>query len=126
MPFGQSRLADIHLTHRAFMYLAVVLVLAAALLALRRRPGREAVRYAWAAIAVLLAQVLLGAVNVWVPEEYELLVLAHLAMGTLLWTAVVGLGLALRPAAAGAAAAVGRGERGEGAEGTAPGTPVTA
>ena len=23
MPFGQSRLVDIHLTHRAFMYLAV-------------------------------------------------------------------------------------------------------
>ena len=126
MPFGQSQLADIHLTHRAFMYLAVVLVLAAALLALRRRPGREAVRYAWAATAVLIAQVVLGAVNVWVPEEYELLVLAHLAVGTLLWMAVVGLNLALRPAPAGAAAGAGGRERGEAGEGTAPGRPVTA
>jgi hypothetical protein len=68
----------------------------------------------------------LGAVNVWVPEEYELLVLAHLAVGTLLWMAVVGLGLALRPAPAGAAAGAGGRERGEAGEGTAPGRPVTA
>ena len=38
MPFGQARLVDIHLTHRAFMYLTTLLVLALVALALRRRP----------------------------------------------------------------------------------------
>ena len=28
MPFGKARLVDIHLTHRAFMYLAAILVIA--------------------------------------------------------------------------------------------------
>ncbi|HLL86866.1 MAG TPA: COX15/CtaA family protein [Thermoleophilaceae bacterium] len=107
MPFGQSELADIHLTHRAFMYLAVILVVALAVAVLRRRPGRAAVRLAWGALGILVVQVLLGAVNVWLPEEYELLVLVHLTAGTLLWVSVVDLGLALRPAhqAAGAAGA---------------------
>ena len=39
LPFGQPRLVDIHLTHRAFMYLATILVLALVVLALRRRPS---------------------------------------------------------------------------------------
>ena len=37
MPFGQSRLVDIHLTHRAFMYLASVLLIALIAVSLRRR-----------------------------------------------------------------------------------------
>ncbi len=37
MPFGQSRLVDIHLTHRAFMYLASVLLIALIVVSLRRR-----------------------------------------------------------------------------------------
>jgi heme a synthase len=98
MPFGQSALADVHLTHRAFMYVAVVLVLTLVAWTLRRPPDRRAARYAAALGGVLVLQALLGAVNVWVPEEYELLVLAHLTAGTLLWMAVVARTLALRPA----------------------------
>jgi heme A synthase len=100
VPFGESHLVDVHLAHRAFMYIAVILVVALAVAVLRRRPGSAAVRLAWASLAVLVTQVALGAVNVWVPEEYELLVLAHLTVGTLLWVTVVGLALTLRPAPA--------------------------
>ena len=45
MPFGDARLVDIHLTHRAFMYIATILVIALVVLALRRR-RREPVRVA--------------------------------------------------------------------------------
>jgi heme A synthase len=94
LPFGESRLVDIHLTHRVLVYLAVILVIGLATTALRRRPSRGVVRMAWASLAVLALQVVLGALNVWL-DEYELLILAHLAAGTLLWAAVVGLGLQL-------------------------------
>jgi heme A synthase len=112
MPFGQSRLTDIHLAHRAFMYLAVILVVALAIAVLRRRPGRASVHLAWVALGVLVAQVALGAVNVWVPEEYELLVLAHLTVATMLWVAVVDLGLTLRAVSAPAGEAVTAARRG--------------
>jgi len=111
LPFGRSELGDIHLTHRTLVYLAVILVVALAVGVLRRRPGRAAVRLAWGALGILVVQVLLGAVNVWLPEEYELLVLAHLTVGTLLWVSVVDLGLALWPAHQ-AAGAAGPGRRG--------------
>ena len=39
---------------------------------------------AHAAGGILLVQLLLGALNVWL-EEYEVLIVAHLAVGTLLW-----------------------------------------
>src|SRR5215213_7088746 len=45
MPFGKARLVDIHLTHRAFMYIAVLLVTSLVVLALRRG---VLTRYAWA------------------------------------------------------------------------------
>ena len=58
LPFGQSRSLDIHLTHRAFMYLASVLVLAlfALVLAQRRRLDPESGRRLtlWAALAVAI------------------------------------------------------------------------
>jgi cytochrome c oxidase assembly protein subunit 15 len=95
LPFGQTRLADIHLTHRAFMYVAVVLVVWLGVLALRRRPTPRVARLAWASLGLLALQVLLGALNVWIAEQYELLILAHLAVGTLLWATVVGLALQL-------------------------------
>jgi heme A synthase len=94
MPFGESRLVDIHLTHRFFMYLASALVIALVVMALRRR---VAVRYAWALAGLLAVQVLVGALNVWL-DEYELLILLHLALGTLLWTASLGMTLHLAPA----------------------------
>jgi heme A synthase len=94
MPFGEARLVDIHLTHRAFMYIASALVLALAIVALRRR---VAVRYAWGAVALLLVQILVGALNVWL-DEYELLILLHLTLGTLLWANVSTMAMQLAPA----------------------------
>jgi heme A synthase len=94
MPFGEARLVDIHLTHRAFMYLASALVIALVVVALRRR---VAVRYAWALAGLLATQILVGALNVWL-DEYELLILLHLALGTLLWATTLGMTLQLAPA----------------------------
>jgi heme A synthase len=94
MPFGQARLVDIHLTHRAFMYLASALVIALVVVALRRG---VAVGYAWALIGLLVAQILVGALNVWL-DEYEVLILVHLMLGTLLWATTLGMTLQLAPA----------------------------
>ena len=94
MPFGEAELVDIHLTHRAFMYLASLLVIALVATALRKG---VAVRYAWALLALLAVQILVGALNVWL-EEYELLILLHLALGTLLWATSLGMTLQLSPA----------------------------
>jgi heme A synthase len=103
MPFGQSRLVDIQLTHRLFMYLASLAVLAMAALALiRRAPSR-----AFGAAAVVLAgQVLLGAANVWAGKHAGL-ILGHLALGTILWSTVVYAGATLLPASAPATDRVG-------------------
>jgi cytochrome c oxidase assembly protein subunit 15 len=94
LPFGQARLVDIHLTHRVFMYIASLLVVALAVSALRRRPSPGVVRSAQALLALLAVQITLGILNV-VLEEYELLILAHLAAGTLLWATTLGLTLQL-------------------------------
>ena len=120
LPFGRDRLVDIHLTHRAFMYLAVALVLWLGLLALVRRPSPAVARLAGVSLALLAVQVALGALNVWISEQYEALILAHLVVGTLLWVSVLGLSLRLFrvPAPAGAHAATAR-ER-------VPGEPVAA
>jgi heme A synthase len=90
MPFGEARLVDIHLTHRALVYIASILVIALVVVSLRRRQSR------WALVlgGLLLAQLLVGALNVWL-DEYELLILLHLALGTLLWAAAVSLTLQL-------------------------------
>jgi heme A synthase len=93
MPFGQSRLVDIHLTHRAFMYLASALLIALIVVALRRG---VAVRYALVLAALLVAQILVGALNVWL-DEYEALIVLHLTLGTLLWATSLGLTLQLAP-----------------------------
>jgi heme a synthase len=94
MPFGRAELVDIHLTHRAFMYLASILVIALVVVALRRR---VAVPFARALAALLAVQILVGALNVWL-DEYELLILLHLTLGTLLWLTSVGMALQLAPA----------------------------
>jgi heme A synthase len=96
MPFGQSRLVDIHLTHRAFMYLASVLLIALIVVSLRRR---VAVPYALALAGLLVTQILVGALNVWL-DEYEVLIVLHLALGTLLWATTLGLTLQVSPARA--------------------------
>jgi heme A synthase len=94
MPFGKARLVDIHLTHRAFMYLAAILVISLVVVALRRG---VVTRWAWGLAALLAAQILVGALNVWL-DEYELLIVLHLALGTLLWAGTLGLTLQLAPA----------------------------
>jgi heme A synthase len=98
MPFGDARLVDIHLTHRAFMYIATLLVITLVVLSLRRG---VASRFTWLALGILGAQVLVGALNVWL-DEYEALIVLHLGLGTLLWMSVVGLTLQLYPARSGA------------------------
>ena len=66
-------------------------MLALIVLALRRRPSprRRAQRLDRAA-AILALQLLVGALNVWL-DEYEALIVLHLALGTLLWGTLVGL-----------------------------------
>ena len=93
MPFGSSRLVDIQLTHRAFMYLAAIAVLAMAAMALIRRVASRA--FALAA-ALLCLQVLLGAANVWAGKHAGLIV-GHLMVGTLLWSTVVYAAATLLP-----------------------------
>jgi heme A synthase len=98
MPFGRSTPIDIQLTHRAFMYLASLLVLAlfVAVLAQRRRlepeAGRRLTQMATGSVALLITQVLLGAINVWA-GEHAWLIVAHLTVGTLLWLSLVRLTL---------------------------------
>jgi heme A synthase len=94
MPFGKARLVDIHLTHRAFMYLAAILVTSLVVVAIRRG---VLTRWAWGLAALLVVQILVGALNVWL-DEYELLIVLHLALGTLLWAGTLGLTLQLAPA----------------------------
>jgi heme A synthase len=94
MPFGDAELVDIHLAHRAFMYLASLAVIALVVVSLRRGVRT---RHAWALAALLAVQVLVGALNVWL-DEYELLILLHLALGTLLWATTLGMTLGLSPA----------------------------
>jgi heme A synthase len=103
LPFGQARLVDIHLTHRVFMYLATIFVIALIVMALRRRPSAGVVRAAKVAAVLLFCQVLVGALNVWL-DEYEALIVLHLALGTLLWGTVVSVALQLYPAGAPAVA----------------------
>jgi heme A synthase len=90
LPFGQTRLVDIHLTHRVLVYLTTFAVLALIALALRRRPTPGVVLSAKVAAGVLVVQLLLGALNVWL-DEYEVLIVAHLALGTVLWGTLIGL-----------------------------------
>jgi heme A synthase len=94
MPFGKARLVDIHLAHRAFMYLAAILVISLVVVAIRRG---VLTRWAWGLAALLAVQILVGALNVWL-DEYELLIVLHLALGTLLWAGTLGLTLQLAPA----------------------------
>ena len=94
LPFGQSRLVDIHLTHRAFMYITTIAIIALVVMTLRRRLGPGLNRAAHALVGILVVQILVGALNVWL-EEYEVLILAHLTLGALLWAAATMLTLQL-------------------------------
>ena len=113
LPFGSGALVDVHLTHRALMYLTVLLALALVAVALARRPSRSAVVLAAATLGVLVAQVLVGALNVWIAPTDGLLVVLHLGLGTVLWCALVGLRLSLSPVPAPAGAPAGARRRPE-------------
>jgi heme A synthase len=93
MPFGMGEMVDVHLTHRAFMYLAAIAVLA--LVAAARVRGVRSPAFPLAAL-LLVGQILLGAINVWAGEHGELVV-AHLTLATLLWGTVVYATMALVP-----------------------------
>lgn len=99
LPFGESRLADIQLTHRAFVYAATLAIVLLLIVAFRR-----GVRSRLLAVAALLlfSQILLGALNVWLGEHATLIV-AHLVTATLLWSTLVLIAFrfALAPAPAG-------------------------
>ena len=64
--------------------------------AIRRGVATRCARGGSAGLLVL--QILVGALNVWL-DEYELLIVLHLALGTLLWAATLGLTLQLAPGA---------------------------
>jgi heme A synthase len=92
MPFSYGRLVDIQLTHRLFMYLTAISVLAMTAVALRRRARDPAVGEGFLAFllapALLALQILLGAMNVWF-GKHPALIVAHLTLATLLWATVV-------------------------------------
>src|SRR5947208_12386925 len=77
LPFG-PRLVNIHLTHRVFVYLTTVLVVALVVAVLRRRPSPSMTKAAKVAIGLLCLQIVLGGLNVWLTNEYAALVVAHL------------------------------------------------
>jgi heme A synthase len=95
LPFGAGKYVDIHLTHRVFVYLFSLAAIALIVIALRRRIGGAVRRAAVALAALLVVQIALGAANVWLAKEYELLILAHLATATLMWGALTVLNLEL-------------------------------
>jgi heme A synthase len=85
MPFGTGRLVDIQLTHRLFMYLTAISVLALVIAALR---ARVATRAFYVALGLLAGQILLGALNVWL-GKHPGLIIAHLTLATVLWGTLV-------------------------------------
>jgi heme A synthase len=93
MPFGEHRLVDIQLTHRAFMYLAALAVLALLVVSLRQR---VAVRASALLAALVAAQILLGAANVWF-DKHAGLIVGHLTLGTLVWATSVYVTTLLLP-----------------------------
>ena len=94
LPFGQyGHLADIQLTHRAFVYATSLTIIALLGLALYRRLWS---RELTALGLLLVLQVLLGAMNVW-EGKHPVLIVAHLTTGTLLWAAALSTALRLSP-----------------------------
>jgi len=91
LPFGESRLSDIHLTHRAFVYGATLSILLLIGFALRR--GSRS-RLLPAAGILLACQFTLGVLNVLL-EEHAVLIVSHLVLATLLWSTVVLIALRL-------------------------------
>jgi heme A synthase len=84
LPFGNS-FVNIHLTHRVFVYLTTILVIALVVAIYRQRPSPGIVATAPWMVVALVAQIVLGGLNVWLSDEYSSLIVAHLTVATLLW-----------------------------------------
>jgi heme A synthase len=93
MPFGEDRLVDIQLTHRLFMYLTAIAVLALVIAAARAHVRTRAF---WALGGLLVGQILLGALNVWLGKHAGL-ILGHLVLGTTVWATAVYATTTLMP-----------------------------
>jgi heme a synthase len=94
LPFGEhGRLADIHLTHRALVYVTSFAVLALLGLAVYRRAFS---RELGLLVALLVVQFALGVLNVLLGKQPTLIV-AHLTTGTLLFAASVATALRFLP-----------------------------
>lgn len=83
-PFGIDEMVDLQLLHRALMYATAAAVIWLAVIVWRRAATASARTVAAAGVVVLLAQILLGAMNVWY-GEHRGMILAHLTLGTALW-----------------------------------------
>ena len=94
LPYGQDRLIDIHLTHRVFIYLATILLIALVVMALRRGLARQA---SLAIAGLLVTQLVVGGLQVWLKDEYQALILLHLTIATVLWAAWTALTMHLLP-----------------------------
>jgi heme A synthase len=94
LPFGDTRLVNIHLAHRLAVYITVVVVGALIVLALRRRPTEGIRKWALALAGLLVLQFALGVLNV-VLGDYEALIAAHLTAATLLWGALTAVTIQL-------------------------------
>ena len=94
LPFGDTRLVNIHLAHRLAVYITVVVVGALIVVALRRRPTEAIRKWALALAGLLVLQFTLGVLNV-VLGDYELLIAAHLTAATLLWGALTAVTIQL-------------------------------
>jgi heme a synthase len=84
-PFGESRLSDIQLTHRMFVYAATIAVLV--LLGVAFARGSRS-RLLLLGLLLLVAQFTLGVLNV-LEGEHAWLIVAHLITATLLWSSVL-------------------------------------
>ena len=93
MPFGEDRLIDIQLTHRLLMYLTAIAVAALVIVAIRRRAHS---RSFLALGGLVVAQIALGAANVWLGKHAGL-ILAHLTLGTIVWATAVYAWTTLMP-----------------------------
>src|SRR5206468_11885703 len=90
---GSPLHVDIHLENRTYMYLTTRALLWSVVAVLGTRPSPRIRHIAMAIVGVLVLQSLDGALNVWIANEYETLILAHLTLATILWGAVTDLTL---------------------------------
>ena len=88
----------IHFLHRALAALVGIIVFAVCFGVIRRKQELPAAaRFAHIAVGFFAIEILIGAANVWT-ELNAGFVTAHLAIGALIWTSLVGMSAAARPA----------------------------